>query len=266
MVIGFNYIFDQRTDIYNENLVQTISELNGKTASLYQPEFEVFNEIKAYQNNFIDEANKQKNDFKNLNDQKGLCIASNCAKIFADEVYHLIIVAVNSAVIHGTLEQANEEIDYVNSAEFKQNFTSLDEYGAYLRNKIGASGFEISSLSDENRNTLNLLESEFTYKDFKKLMEEINQKRESAGMVGLFSESGSISGTDSLFYNGLSYAIQHSIPFKELFRTVIKALIYTGQRGKNSDLFVQIYENKYIEESAESKVIRYKLILDRIEK
>ena len=103
LVIGFNYIFDQRTDIYNENLVQTISELNGKTASLYQPEFEVFNEIKAYQNNFIDEANKQKNDFQNLNDQKGLCIASNCAKIFADEVYHLIIVAVNSAVIHGTL-------------------------------------------------------------------------------------------------------------------------------------------------------------------
>jgi len=266
LVVGSNYIYNQRTDMHNENFEQTISELNDKTTSLYQSEFEIFNEIKTYQNNFLDEANKQKNEFQSLDENRGLCIATNCAKTIVDKAYHLIVVVINSAVIQGTLEQADEEIDYINSEEFNQNFTSLDEYKSYLKDQIDASEFTISSLSDENKNTLNQLESEFTYKDFKKLMEETAEKQESAGMIGLFSESGSIFGTDSLFYNGLSYAIQHSIPFKELFRMVTKVSVYTGQQGKNSDLFVQIYENKDIEESTESKIIRYKLILDRIEK
>jgi len=266
LVVGSNYIYNQRTDMHNENFEQTISELNDKTTSLYQSEFEIFNEIKTYQNNFLDEANKQKNELQSLDENRGLCIATNCAKTIVDKAYHLIVVVINSAVIQGTLEQADEEIDYINSEEFNQNFTSLDEYKSYLKDQIDASEFTISSLSDENKNTLNQLESEFTYKDFKKLMEETAEKQESAGMIGLFSESGSIFGTDSLFYNGLSYAIQHSIPFKELFRMVTKVSVYTGQQGKNSDLFVQIYENKDIEESTESKIIRYKLILDRIEK
>lgn len=266
LVVGSNYIYNQRTDIYNENFEKTVSELNDKTTNLYQSEFEIFNEIKSYQNNFLDEANNQKNEFQNLDENRGLCIATNCAQIIVDKAYHLIVVVVNSIVIQGNLEQANEEIDYINSEEFNQNFTSLDEYKLYLKDQIDASEFTISSLSDENKNTLNQLESEFTYKDFRKLIEETTQKEESAGMIGLFSESGSIFGTNSLFYNGLSYAIQHSIPFKELFGMVIKVSIYTGQQVKNSDLFVQIYENKDIEESTESKVIRYKLILDRIER
>ncbi|GAG20583.1 unnamed protein product, partial [marine sediment metagenome] len=212
---------------------------------------------------FLDESNKQKSDFQNLDENKGLCITTNCAKIIVDKSDHLVTVVVNSAVIQGTLENANEEFDYINSEEFKQNFTSLDAYEIYLKNKIDASEFTITSLSDENKNTLNLLESKFTYQDFKTLEESI----ESAGMpVGFISETGSIFETDSLFYNGLSYAIQHSMPSRELFRLVIKVSIYTGQQGKNPDLFVQIYENQEIEESTESKVIRYKLILDRIEK
>lgn len=266
LVVGSNYIYNQRTEIHNENIEQTMSELNDKTNNLYQPEFEIFNEIKTYQNNFLDEANHQKNEFQNLDENRGLCIATNCAKTIVDKSYHLLVVAVNSAVIQGTLEQANEEMEYINSEKFKQNFTSLNEYKTFLKNKIDSSEFTISSLSNENKDILNLLESEFTYKGFKALIEETTKKQESAGMIGLFSESGSIFGTDSLFYNSLSYAIQHSIPFKELFRLVIKASIYTGQQGKNPDLFVQIYENQDIGESNESKVIRYKLILDRIER
>jgi hypothetical protein len=266
LAVGSNYIYNQRTEIYNENFEQTISELNDKTTNLYQPDYQIFNEIKLYQDNFLDAVNKQKNEFQTLDENRSLCIATNCAKTIVDKAYHLIVVVVNSVVIQGTLEQANEEIDYINSEEFNQNFTSLEEYKSYLKDQIDASEFTISSLLDENKNTLNQLESEFTYKNFKKLIEETTQKQESAGMIGLFSESGSIFETNSLFYNGLSYAIQHSIPFKELFRLVIKASIYTGQQGKNPDLFVQIYENKDIEESTESKVIRYKLILDRIER
>ena len=260
LVVESNLIYNRKTGTYNENFEQTISELNYKTTNLYQPDFEVFNEIKSYQDNFLGEANKQKNQFQTLDENRGLCIVSNCVKTIVDEAYHLIVVNINSIVIHGTLEQANEEINYINSDEFKQNFTSLDEYKSYLKNKIDASEFSISSLPDENKNTLNLLESEFTYKDFKIVIEETTQKEESVGMIGLFSESGSIFGTS------LSYALQHSITFKELFRLVIKISVYAGQQGKNSDLFVQIYENQDIEESTESKVIRYTLILNKIER
>ena len=71
--------------------------------------------------------------------------------------------------------------------------------------------------------------------------------------------------TDSLFFNSLSYALEHSTYFKQLIRLVTEFSAYTGQQGKNPDLFVQIYNNKDIQESTESKIIRYKIILNRIE-
>jgi len=46
----------------------------------------------------------------------------------------------------------------------------------------------------------------------------------------------------------------------------MKFSIYTGQQGKNNDLFVEIYNNKGVDESTESKIIRYKIILNQIDK
>ena len=268
LIIGSNYIYIHRTQIYNQGFDESISELNMKPAELYKADYTIFSEIKTYQNNFIEEANKQKNTFQNLDANKGLCIQTNCAKSIVDKAYHLATVVVNSAVIQGTLKQANDELEYINSAEFKLKFASLDEYKTYLKNKIDASKFAIVPISDENRNTLNLLESEFNYQDFKTLIKKNNQEEANAGggLISMFSETNSIFETNSLFYDSLSYTMQHSTPFKELLRLVMKFSIYTGQQGKNNDLFVEIYNNKGVDESTESKIIRYKIILNQIDK
>ena len=42
-------------------------------------------------------------------------------------------------------------------------------------------------------------------------------------------------------------------------------MIFTGQQGKNDNLFVKIYNNKDINEPIKSKIIRNKLILTKIE-
>lgn len=266
LIIGSNHIYNQRTQIYNQQFDTTISELNAKSLDLYKADYQIFNEIKTYQNNFIEKVIRQRETFQNIDVKRGFCIQTNCAKSIVDKAHNLIIVVVNSEVIRGTLKEANEEVEYINSEEFKQNFTSLDEYKIYLKNKIDSSQFTLTSLSDENKNTLDLLESEFTYQDFQNLKEKINQKEENVALVSVFSESGLIFETNSLFFNSLSYTMEHSEPFRELLRLVMKVSIYTREHGKNSDLFVEIYNNKDIDESTESKIIRYKLISNRIEK
>ena len=261
LVIGSNYIYNQKTQIYNQQFKTSITGLNAATAKAYTANYTVFEEIKTYQNNFIESANKQKNTFQNFDANKGFCISTNCAKTAVDQIIQSLYLMVNSAVINTTLKQANNESMYIRSEEFKKNFISLDEYKIYLKNKIDASNFTITYLSDENKNILNLFESGFTYQDFQTLIKENNSN---IGIVQL--NTGSIFSIDSPFYNSLFYTAEHSIPFKETVRLMITFAIYTERQGKNSDLFVELYNNKDINESSESKIIRYKLILNKIEK
>ncbi|MCX6709661.1 MAG: hypothetical protein NTV63_01760 [Candidatus Woesearchaeota archaeon] len=259
LVIGSNYIYNQRTQMYNQQFKNSVTELNAATARLYTANYIVFEEIKTYQNNFIESANKQKNTFQNFDANKGFCISTNCAKPVVDQIIQSVYIIVNSEIIKTTLKQANNESMYIRSEEFKKNFTSLDEYKTYLKNKIDASNFTITYLSDENKNTLNLFESGFTYQDFQTQRKEFEGDLRDAAIT-------SISENNSLLYNSLSYTVEHSIPFKEAVRLVITFAIYTGQQIKNSDLFVELYNNKDINESSESKIIRYKLILNKIRK
>lgn len=261
LIIGSNYIYNERAQLYNQKFDQVMSGLN--TADLYKANYAIFREIKAYQDNFVEEATMQKNAFQNLD--AGFCIQANCAKPIADRAYSLITIVVNIAVTQGTLMQADNELQYISSGGFKQNFTSLDEYKTYLKNKVDASNFTIAALSNQDKSTLNLLESELNYQDFIALIKMNNpQVSTDLRFVGSFFDTGSVFQTNSSLYNSLSYTIEHSIPFRELMRMMIKVSIYATQQSKNSDLFAEIYNNRNIDESTESKIIRDKIILDRI--
>tara|TARA_Y100000031_G_C8037691_1_gene300174 strand:- start:164 stop:679 length:516 start_codon:yes stop_codon:yes gene_type:complete len=169
------------------------------------------------------------------------------------------------------LEKANEESESINSKQYEENFASMEDYSFALKNKIDESDFTITEMSKEHKEILHLFESGFTYDQYEERIKKDSTKKTRKNNIKegyasvLFLDSGSVFETDSLFYNSRSYTIEHSVPFKELFRLIFKTAIYTEQQGKNPDLFVDIYENKDIDEPVESKVIRYKLILDRIE-
>ena len=54
--------------------------------------------------------------------------------------------------------------------------------------------------------------------------------------------------------------MKHSKISKEIVKLYVLILTYTGQQGKAPDLLVELYENRNVEESTESKIIRYKLL------
>jgi len=265
-----NNVYNDRTKSYNRGYDETIFELNEKQ-HLYSEDLPIFNEIKSYQDEFLEEANGKKEEFQNFDSNNGSCIKSNCAKIIVDKAHHLIEVIVNSEVIKSMLEKANEESESINSKQYEENFASMEDYSFALKNKIDESDFTITEMSKEHKEILHLFESGFTYDQYEERIKKDSTKKTRKNNIKegyasvLFLDSGSVFETDSLFYNSRSYTIEHSVPFKELFRLIFKTAIYTEQQGKNPDLFVDIYENKDIDEPVESKVIRYKLILDRIE-
>jgi hypothetical protein len=262
LIIGINYIYNQNTQRYDRSFGENVLEVNVKTMELYKANYTIFTEIKEYQEKFINETKEQNDLLQKKDANKGLCVQTKCIKNALDKQYHILTSVLNSMIIQGTLKQADKELEYFNSSEFKQNFTSLEEYKVYLKNNINASNFTITSISDEDKATLNLLKSEFNYQDAQKLMNDNTVKTENAGLSSMFS----LSGTGSIVETSLTYTMLHTTYFKELIRFVMKTKIYTMLQSENNDLFVRIYNNKDINESAESKIIRYRIIIDRIER
>ncbi len=74
------------------------------------------------------------------------------------------------------------------------------------------------------------------------------------------------SGSDSPVSRSLSRIIEHSDFSKEMIWLVTNIAYYTGNQGRYNDLFVKLYENRNIDEPIESKIIRYRLLLNVIER
>jgi hypothetical protein len=257
LVAFSNYLYNERTEIYNEGYDKAISELNEKTQDLYSENLPIFNEIKTYQNDFLADANKEKSTFQTF--EKKLCLTNGCAKNVVDKAYHLITIVVNSMIIQTNLEKANEELTLINEEKFKPDFNTLEDYSKILKEKVDSSEFTFQKISTEDKEILSLVESDFNYNDLNKIVEKSDMES-----VGGFTDVLVIESS-SIFYDSISYTFKHSAPYKELVRLVTKIMIFTGQQGKNDDLFVKIYNNKDIDEPLNSKIIRNKLLLTKME-
>ena len=252
-----NYVYNERTEIYNWGYDKEISEFNEKTQNLYSDNLLIFNEIKTYQDDFLANANQEKLAFQTFD--KKLCFTNECAKNVVDKAYHLITIVVNFMFIQSNIEKANEELTLINEEKFKPEFNTLEDYSKILKEKVDSSEFTIQELSEEDKEILSLVESDFNYNDLNKIVEKSDLEHNGAWSDVLIIESNSI------FYDSLSYTFKHSAPYKELVRLVTKIMIFTGQQGKNDALFIEIYKNKNIDEPINSKIIRNKLILTKIE-
>ncbi len=261
VIIGTNNLYNERTEIYKEGA--DFSELEEQTVGKYHAGLVIFDEIKANRDNLVTSATDQWTSFAEIDSNKGLCIQTNCARIIVDKSYHLITYVVHSAVIDGTLDKANEELEFLNTEGYTQNFTSLEEYETFLRSAIDSSGYTLSDVSEQD--VLDIIESDFNYAQYRELLEGNFPYSASLGFTDTLSEAGFKFKTNSLLAKSLARTVEHSVPFQELFRLLVKTHIFVSQQGENSDLFVQIYNNIDVEESTQSKIIRYRLILSEIE-
>jgi len=249
-----NYLYNERTEIYNKGYDEAISKLNQNTKNLYSENLPIFNEIKTHHNNFLANATKIKSTFQTFD--KNLCIADECFKNIVDKAYHLIEVVVDSEIIQSKLKEANKELTVINEEKFKLKFNTLENYSKIIKDRLDYSNFTIRKLSVKDKNLLSLVESDFKYGDLNKIIERTE-------IVNTGWTSTLLIESDSIFYNSLVRVFKHSSIYKQIVRLIIKVSIFTEQQGKNDDIFITIYYNKDVNESIKSKVIRNKLILVR---
>ena len=253
LMIGTNYLYKTQTERYNLGIDKLISGLSLNNR-LYK-DYPVYAEIRAYQDQTTTDARRQQEAFKNADTKSLYCFKTTCLRSASDKAYELTNIVVRSYLVNGALTSANKELEKLQAGIYKQNFSSLEEYEAYLRDDIDSSGFSVSGLTKSDADNFALVETDFTYQD----LEKIDESNSSAS--GLPNIWGFDTYGHSVFFNSFSYAIRHTTAFREVFRLSARIKIYTTQASKNNDIIVEMFKNMDINEPTESKIIRYKLIL-----
>ena len=206
----------------------------------------------------------QKNQFKKVSNERKLCLDSDCTKDSLDQAYHTIEIRISSTSLISKSMQAVDELNYIDSEGFRQNFTSLAEYKAYLINEVESLGSDASLFSNEPTDIIAITKSDITYREFESILQEKIEINDTPEGYSGYSRFGFIVKPQSLFQNSLSYAIKHLKEFKEWFNLITKLEAYAKRQLTYPDIFVHIFSEKDIEESVESKTIRYKLILNQL--
>ncbi|MBI2675647.1 MAG: hypothetical protein HYX24_04270 [Candidatus Aenigmarchaeota archaeon] len=253
-----NYIFESQTSMFYETYGH-IAKQQEETTNLYH-EGQVFVEINEYHDNFLEEAKMQMERTEAFESERGACVLKECEKVVIDNIYNSIVFAVTSHSIETSLGIANNETAYIESELFKENFTSLEEYLGFLKENVEYLSFNLTPMSNDEREDLRLLESDFSYNEGRKLYEKYILSNKGEIFFNLFPEP------DSIFSRSLFYVAEHSAFQKHLIRTAAKTQIYLQRISINEELPAKLYNGRYANESIESKIIRYKILKYWIER
>jgi hypothetical protein len=237
LLVLTNIFYAKRVESYNTAYEQIMSVLMEETPI----DLPIYFEIKEYQDNFIAQSKEQKLTFQELDKNKGLCI-TNCFRIISDKAFNQIKLVADAVIIISVRDRINYSYHH-----------SLNNYS------LG----ELDTFPDSTQEEKNLAlpDSDFTYSDYQELVEELEQQENFR-----YIASPNVFGKESIFLNSLSYVFLHSSPGKEVVRLVFKVYTYLSLQTKSPRLYVAIYNNKDINEPIESKLIRYELLLEKLEK
>lgn len=225
LTIMINQQYNERSNMYYESF-ESIEEM----ISFKNPELQIFQEIKNFELKIIDEINEKNSEFIKFDKNKGLCIINNCEKIMFEKIFSMVMVITEHGVIRNYVNVLEQEYDFITSEEFSKNFESLEEYKLLLKNKLKDidKTDESSTIMDPNH-----LES-FLHDKF-----PIN----------------------SLFFNSLNHVLFNSRLYNVYMNYITKTEKEIFKARNNNRLYEIIYDNKNIEESIESKTIRYRILL-----
>ena len=263
-VFSYTYIYNKNLESYYNGIEQSVSIISNYETIPQNVKLELFDQFESYQNDLLTQITAQKNQFKKVSNERKLCLDSDCTKDSLDQAYHTIEIRISSTSLISKSMQAVDELNYIDSEGFRQNFTSLAEYKAYLINEVESLGSDASLFSNEPTDIIAITKSDITYREFESILQEKIEINDTPEGYSGYSRFGFIVKPQSLFQNSLSYAIKHLKEFKEWFNLITKLEAYAKRQLTYPDIFVHIFSEKDIEESVESKTIRYKLILNQL--
>jgi len=264
-----NYLYKQRIDSYASENNRHISRLTNGTIDLQNPDPEIYAELRGYQSELLSEANTENRHFTEEYANRQLCIFKDCAGPMVDNSVYLVKEIVGGLIYENARRAALREYEYILSGDYLANYSSLEQYKASLKKEIDSSNFTPYKLADEDSIFISRLNSgDITYSALKAKMEAqvALMNSQTAGRIASISSPYESPIIDSELGKSLSYAIYHTTAFKDMALVVLEILPYTDKQRKTSDLMEILYNNIDIDESVESKIIRYRLILDGIER
>jgi len=245
----WNQVVSNRSKWYNEQFDEIIPGLvnESKTA----PDLQVFRELESYRINHINDAYNKKADFDSR--ETKLCIWTNCPKLIVDRAFHVLEVFVTNMISSGRLQAAHKEWEFIHSDEF--DYDSFEKYAELLEANVSKI-YANPSLNSTHQDVVDLVKTEFTYLDQESIFKSTYIKNTGSVILNLYNPEAEL----SILGQSSTYVMKHSKISKEIVKLYVLILTYTGQQGKAPDLLVELYENRNVEESTESKIIRYKLL------
>lgn len=224
----------------------------------------IFNELSSYYDKNIISLNKDIENVKKKEKEKAIifsCLSDNCFEFIAQRVLINIDYSIISAIFKEQMDNAREinielKENELEGAEIEySSITDKTEYLEHLKQEISAEYF-IEDV-DEFDVLLLRLDNEFNYKEMNEILNELPELPGGAGMLSIFDE---ILSSNSMLVRSSGKMLMHTKAAKQIFVATTKATIEVAKLQKLNPLLENIYTNKEVEESANSKIIRNYLL------
>lgn len=250
-----NYIYKQKVHRFEKIYDVFLNDVSELT-KYYDNDLKVFKEIKTYQEGIVEEAGYMKSKFLEDYSKRGVCIKSNCIESIGEIEYYSMKLAIEPETIKDTLKKADEIKNNLEDGNGKERHTykngegGFKEYLELLGRKINSSDMDSHSLEIDYNEVEILVETDFNYVKFLNIVKKRKTLQEAIDPEIFYED---VFDRDSLFYSSVYNTFFHTKEFKELVRLLAKFSTYTSK----NEVFLNIYSNRYVDESDESKMIRF---------
>ncbi len=250
------YSFNLNSVAFHIEYQNTLNQLELVGNDLNTEEYPIFDDIHNFWESKIKVFSKIKSNHNKL--KPAFCLNNSCVRIIFDQTYDLFEIVVQSHLFANTLNVAQKEVTLLEKKKYAEKYYSLENYSLDLQQKVDALNINVDEYGSYGENFIINLDSDFNY-NFILNSNHLYQQDQVGGLSSFFLVSNS---DDSLLDKSLEYVALHSDVGRNYLRMVLKVITFADIQDTNSDLFVTIFNNRYVNESIESKIIRNKIILD----
>lgn len=240
-------------------------------------DLEIYGEVESFKNQYFSDLDAKKSQIESRYNENSflLCLTGMCYDTIIDEVYSSLDLAVNAYTIYSDEAQIGNELQSILNGSMGK--TQLDEQIKRSAEKKGVNPIlfdasedtlqsyleEIKSEVDQNYvppQQKKLTDVELSFSQFVQLGRDLNTSNLPIGAGSIFDTASETYGQRSLFANTVDKVIAHSTLGKGIFRLAVEAHHLYSYFVARKNVLQEFYDNRDIDESLESKVIRYRIL------
>lgn len=260
IMFGVSRFFNGMSDLYITSSEKQLSEFKAFDSNMTVSNQTLLKDIKGYSNEFI--ANFEKKNSEAAMQADYLCISSRCLLTAYDNSFSLISMVLTSFSIQNAYSQATTSFYFIESGAYKANYSSLKEYESYLDDYIKKNEELVRDHISEVNSDEDAIDPDMSYKELK---EVVDQSKDENSESGLLSLSDSLFDVRSPYFDSLSYALKHTVAYRETSLFMLKTMKYVDQIKRFDPVFIMVFENMDPAEPEKSRIARKTMVYNRLE-